>query len=183
MMMARYRDFDRTFEHKGRQFGMTIEFDAGLQEPWKEHDGHGIVSEWTSRAKRAGERVLVQDRSSYRYYNFAETMKLARKDSWGVSDPKEGETKRQQLVRAVEKDFEHLRAWCNDGWHWCGVIVELLDSDGERTGETESLWGMENSDTKYLEMEAHELADAIIYRVDKDFVEASELERPDLYSA
>jgi len=174
--------FDQTFEHKGRQFGMTIEFDDGLSEPWKEHDGHGIVSEWTHRAKTPGERVLVQDRNSYRYYDFAETMKLARKDGWGPRDNIEGESNGQRLVRAVEQDFEHLRAWCNGEWHWCGIIVALLDSDGEGTGETESLWGMEDSDTNYLNMEARELADTILDRTDAAFVEASESERPDLYA-
>ena len=50
-----------TFEHRGRTFTMAIEHDAGLGEPWKEHDGHGIVSEWTTRSPEEGEREAERE--------------------------------------------------------------------------------------------------------------------------
>lgn len=40
-----------TFERAGHRFRFEVERDDGMREPWKEHDGHGIVSEWTTRKK------------------------------------------------------------------------------------------------------------------------------------
>lgn len=161
-----------TFEHKGRTFRVTFPHDDSMQEPWKEHDGHGIVSDWTTRDKGPGERVLVADQHHRRYYDFAETLKLARKDGWGVKDGKrEGETDRAYTARAVEEDFEFLRAWCADEWTWIGVVVTLLE-DGEPTTEVESLWGIESNAGEYLETVARELADEIMARVEVETPQA-----------
>ena len=73
-----WTDFE-TITVQGRDFAVMVEpDDDGMRAPWEEHDGHGIVSEWTSRDKRAGERVLSRDRSSYLYYDVAATMRKAR---------------------------------------------------------------------------------------------------------
>ena len=42
-----------TITVQGRDFAVMVEPDDGMRAPWEEHDGHGIVSEWTSRDKRA----------------------------------------------------------------------------------------------------------------------------------
>ena len=173
--------YDMVFEHKGHTFGLRTEFDESMGAPWKEHGSHGVVSEWTTRGKAPGERVLNKDHGSYRYYDFQETMKIAKRDGWGPRERIEGETEGQALARAVEQDFEFLRSWCNDEWHWCGVIVELLDSDDEPTGETGALWGIEDNESKYIEEVGHELADEICYRVDNAYAARAEAERPDMY--
>jgi hypothetical protein len=41
-------------------------------------------------------------------------------------------------------DFERLRRWCADDWHYCGIVVTLLDTDGEPDSVDASLWGIES---------------------------------------
>lgn len=155
------RLYDREeFTHRGIRFLFRTERDDDMAEPWKEHDGHGIVSEWTSRAKRPGERILIEDRGSYRYYDVQASTKLALRDGWDAEPYHAAhptETKREQAVRAVAADFQHLRGWCHDDWYWCGVIVRRLD-----TGAEESMWGIESTDAAYHATVAHDLAEELI---------------------
>lgn len=71
------------FEYSGHKFRVTAYHDDCMGAPWEEHDGHGIISDWTTRDKAPGELVLASDRGSNRYYDFAETVKIARRDGWG----------------------------------------------------------------------------------------------------
>lgn len=57
------------------------------------------------------------------------------------------------------RDYEYIRQWCNDEWHYVCVIVELLDDGGNETGIYEYLFGVE--DTAWQEV-ANELASEII---------------------
>jgi hypothetical protein len=159
-----------TFEHKGHTYKVEYAIDQDHGEPWKNADGHGIVSEWTGRNKGAGEWILVADNGRKRYYDFAETLKIARKDGWGVEGGKlPGESNREYAVRAVTADYEFLRAWCNDDWRYVGVIVTevLEDEDGDAIegGESESLWGVETYKDYHMEV-AMELADEIHARLE-----------------
>lgn len=182
---------DKTFESRGYTFKLETSRDDHNSEPWKECDGHGIVSDWTSRDKAPGERILVKDRygQSKRYYDVAETMKVAIKDGWGIvhctvcgeasgglgtsmyaSVHKYGprdhdfkpERKRQSAARAVDADFEYLRAWCADEWEYLVVGVTLLDDDGEETDHVEYLGGVESIKDEYVMEVARELAEEII---------------------
>lgn len=63
---------------------VSIEHDDGMGAPWKEHDGHGEVSEWTRRDKRPGEWVLCTDRGSSRFYDAQESQRIAIRDRWGM---------------------------------------------------------------------------------------------------
>src|SRR5690348_8411347 len=155
-------EMNQTIEVQGRQFSVAIEYDDSMGEPWKEHDGHGVVSEWTTRDKRPGERVINQDGRSYRYYDFAATIKRALEEGWDA--PPYGGRKRERAARAAEADFERMRGWCNDQWHWCGVVVTLLDDEGDETKEAASLWGIESDAGDYLNQVARELADEILAR-------------------
>lgn len=110
--------------------------------PWENCDGHGSVSGWTTRDKRAGERVLCSDGSSKRFYDYAEAIKEAKRDGWDAPPYKTG-TKGEQAARAVEHDFAFLQGWATDKWEYLGVIVTLFDADGEELGE-ESCWGIES---------------------------------------
>jgi len=136
--------------------GYTVEIiaDEDSCEPWKEHEGHGIVSEWTTRAKAPGERILSQHRWSYLYYNVQESIAIAKRDEWDAKPYGEG-TKGQRAARAVEADFQRLREWCADLWYWVGVVV--TDEDGNST----SLWGIESDSGEYLEQVAKELKDEL----------------------
>jgi hypothetical protein len=124
------------FKYEDRLFGFEVIRDEGMGEPWKEHDGHGIVGEWTRRGKAAGERVLVRDRESYRYYDVAGTMGRAKKEGWGIGDAEEGEmekrlgrkpTKGEILVGAVEMDYEHLRDWCEDRYRSSPLLQHSIE--------------------------------------------------------
>lgn len=71
------------FTHNGRDYVATIEHDESHGAPWEEHDGHGDVSEWTTRDKLPGEIVLTTERHGKRFYDFAGACKIARRDGWG----------------------------------------------------------------------------------------------------
>lgn len=132
--------------------------------PWDREDGHGPVSKWLRRDKAPGERVLHEDRGSKRFYDFAEATRIAKRDGWGVSDPKPGETKAAQRARAVQADFERLRAWCRDEWHYMGVIVTpFCPHCGERMdSKAASLWGIESdSGDAYLAEVIADLVDQV----------------------
>src|SRR5690606_5719725 len=66
----------------GLTFSVSLEYDYVHRAPWEECDGHGPVSDWTSRDKLPGERVLRHDRGSYRYYDVAEATRIAKRDGW-----------------------------------------------------------------------------------------------------
>ena len=172
------------FERGGRTFTFRTEFDDSHGAPWEEDDGHGVVSEWTTRDKAPGERVLHADRSSKRYYDIAATMQIARKDGWGLCDADKAKlaaklgrapTRGDIVAEAVDRDYEHMRRWCADLWQWIGVIVEHAE-----TGESESLWGIESESGDYLETVAHELADDINTRLDSTLAATIADSRPDL---
>jgi hypothetical protein len=138
-------EFDRSLhEQHGRRYRVAFHYDQDHPAPWKDDDGRGIVSEWTTRKKEPGERILHDDHGSYRYFDFAGTVEKAKRESWGVKGGRlDGETAGQYAVRAVEAEYEYLRAWCRDDWHYAGVVVTLLDDENEPTEYTESLWGVE----------------------------------------
>ena len=172
--------YDRdTFEHRGYTFRVRFERDEFMGEPWKEHDGHGPVSDWTRRAKRPGERILIEDRESRRYYDVAAATKLARKDGWGCQHSRwEGETfvtghatKGEAIACAVESDFAYLHGWCTDQWEWTSVSVEQLE-DGRPTGEGDSLSGIDGDHNNYLTTVAYELAEQIVNRLEVEHPDA-----------
>lgn len=153
-------------------FKVEFTTDTDMGEPWKNSDGHGVISDWTTRPKRAGELLLNQDRNSKRYYDFAETCRIALRDGWDAHPYNDGrETKRQQAAKAARANYEFLRAWCNDEWRYVGVIVTLLDDNGEPTEVSESLWGVETWND-YHEEQARLLADELArgFGVSWDFV-------------
>lgn len=153
------------FQHKGRNFRLEIEQDPYYGEPWKESDVHGPVSEWTYRDKLPGEWVLCEDRQSKRYYDFAEAMRIAKKDGWDA-EPYGGGSKGEKAYRAVKADFEYLRGWCNDQWVYAVLNVALLDEDGEQVG-TSLLGGIEwyYRVSDYIMDTAKELADELLAEV------------------
>jgi len=176
-MTKRTRLFDGdTFEHEGHTFRFECKHDEDMREPWKEHDGHGIISDWTRREKRAGERVLIRDGygGSCRYYDFAATIQQATKDGWGIGEDAEKAletrlarkpTKKEITAESVEQDYNRMRAWCLDEWHWCGVVITMLqDINGGKVRDIDvSVWGIDGDDQyEYLTETAYELAEECI---------------------
>ena len=151
------------------------------------------LSDWTARDKHAGEVVLSTDFSLKRYYDIEASMKIARRDGWGLREedrarllaglrrttfavrcedgrfrlqeqcgPWKPLTRGEITAEAVRLDLEHLRRWCSDQWQWVGVVVELLDDEGEPVGAvSDSLWGIESEADDYLREVAQDIADGL----------------------
>lgn len=164
------------FERNGRSFRVNIERDNDSGTPWDREDGHGPVSEWMSRDKRPGERVLCEDHGLRRFYfyDFAEAVRIAHRDGWGISEKRIAEitkmqglapTARQIAALAAHEDYERLRRWCADLWEYVGVIVTEVtgadDPDSVETDYAHALWGIESDCEEYIAEVAHELADEI----------------------
>lgn len=160
----------------GRTLVFSVEFeqDPDSGAPW-DNDGHGPVTGWETRDKLPGELVLNSDRGSKRFYDFAEACRIARRDGWDAAPFNDGsETKRQQAAKAARADFEYLRQWCDNQWEYVGVIVTLLDDDGEKTDVSDSLWGVETYGDNH-HAEARTIADELAHGMGTrwDFVEES----------
>lgn len=97
------------FEHGGVAYVATIESDDTHGAPWKKEDGHGDVSEWTTRDKLPGELVLSEDRRSKRFYDFAGACKIARRDGWGFLP---GRIVTDRFAHSGKRKF---RAWIVNG--------------------------------------------------------------------
>lgn len=151
-------------------FSVDVEPDYDSGAPWENSDGNGPVSGWETRNKRPGELLLYKDGAFSRYYDFAEACRIALRDGWGIDPDRlakwteragRAPTKRQIAASAARADYEYLRAWCSDDWHYVGVIVTLLNPDGTESDIQSSLWGIENSDSDYIRETARQLADEI----------------------
>jgi hypothetical protein len=172
--MARRYSYDERVTVRGYHFGIRYEPDPDPR-PWDD-DGHGPVSDWRPlESKRPGERVIVQDGRSARFYDVAAAQALALREGWNAP-PYEvpGETARQRAARAVDRDFQLMRGWCRDDWQYTGVIVTWIDSDGApRAPDTsESLWGVDNVDPAYPSEVASELIAECIARIEVETPDA-----------
>ncbi len=156
-----------TFEHNGREFQVEFLPDDDSTPPQDRADGHGTVSEWTTRGKAPCERVIAEDSAGYcgstrsrRFYDVQEAMKIARRDGWDAEPY--GGTAGQKAARAVAADFDFIRGWYADEWHYVGVVVTAkCPACGGFCGPSESLWGIESIADEYLVETALELADEI----------------------
>lgn len=141
-----------TIEHGGKKYRVdfAIDYDAG--EPWENGDCHGVVSGWTTRSKRPCERILNTDRGSSRFYDVQASIQKA-VSVWGVASGK-------KAAEQVDKDYHYLRAWCNDEWHYCGIVVTVLGDDCADTDISASLWGIESdADNYHADVVAELIAD------------------------
>ena len=158
---------------------VSLFYNEYVDKPWKLYDGHGIVSEWTSRDKRAGELILYKNRGQYLYYDLQETMKMARQEGWGISrEDSAGKTEGQIAYEAVMRDFKYLRDWCNQEWWFCGVAATVIEdwmgndvSDMDISG---SLWGIEDGYGEYgrnAESYIKEVADDLAREAEYNYLE------------
>ena len=161
----------------GLTFSVTTECDYDAEAPWDREDGHGPVRKLRTDSKRPGERILHSERHYGHAYDFAEAMRIAKRDGWGLVPEAMGDltaklgrepTAGEVAAAAVELDFQRLRDWCNDRWGYVGVVVTLQDTDGDDTHECESLWGIESDAHAYLEEIAQELAETLAERIGGD---------------
>lgn len=160
-------------EKNGMRFRIHIEDDSDHGAPWEECGGHGVVSDWTTRAKKPGELVLCAGRREKRFYDVAASMVIAKRDGWGMSPSLKEEWERKSgqpltagmiAAAAVDADFEHLLRWFNDDWRYVGVCVEQIDEDDQPLTNkyAHACWGMESDDDEGLKQMANEYIDQII---------------------
>jgi hypothetical protein len=138
---------------------VQFRYDTDHGAPWEDDDGRGIVSEWTTRDKLPGERVLCTDSHGRdkRFYDWAGTIAKAKADGWDAPPYKTG-TKGETAARAVAADFEYLRSWCADEWCFVGVLVSLRYNGAEV--DSDACWGYETYDN-YHETAARETAEGM----------------------
>jgi hypothetical protein len=166
-----------TFVRQGLRFKVRIKPDDYAEAPWECEDGHGPVRTVYSYhglpAKRAGERILHSSRGMYWLYDWQAAIRTAIKDGWSVSEEARNrirrelkmtgnDTVRSAAAMAVYEDEQRLRRWLTDDWCYVGVIIVLLDADGEETDKLESVWGIESDADAYITEIAYDLADGII---------------------
>ena len=123
----------------GREYRLDISQDD-IGAPWDNCDGHGIVSDWTARSKAPGEMVLSEDHGLKRFYDFAESCKIALRDGWNMAKT------RKDAAKAALQDFENLKAFCDDVWTYSVVTLTEIrtDNDGfEYDGFCDSMCGVE----------------------------------------
>lgn len=154
-----FTDIDTPIEIDGFTLTARILADSNYGAPWEEHDGHGPVSGMELRDKRPGELVLHDNgHGRKRYYDYQEACRIARRELWDAAPYNTGqETKRQQAAKAARANYERLRQWCDDQWHWCGVLV-VASKNGIDLGRA-SLWGIESDAGDYLLEVANELVE------------------------
>lgn len=159
-MRTTHNDGD-TFTRDGLTFRVKFRDDNDGGAPWEEHDGHGPVTDWVTRSKKPGELILSADGCARRYYDFAAAVELAKADGWGSAIEVPGETVNEKAARAALQDFKYLQGWALDGWRYLGVIVALLDDDGEEVTDA-SLWRVESGNADYLAQVVEDLTGDII---------------------
>ena len=150
-----------TCKMEGFTFTARMEGDMDADHPWEQDDGHGPVSEWTRRDKTPGEVILHSDGSARRYYDMQEAVKIALRDGWGL-DPnvpllKTGATKGQIAAEAARRDYEHLKAYCEGRWHYCGVVISVSRNGITLDNNAYALWGLETDNADYLNEAANDL--------------------------
>ena len=154
-----------TINHRGRLIRVERCYDTISGPPWQERDGHGIVSGWVTRDKRPGELILSNDGKAHRYYDWEGTMARARKEGWGCGIDdfmrltcklRRCPTRKQVIEDAVRRDFNYLHGWCNDEWHWMGILVE-----DEETGVTCSMYSICSTDEAYIKEVTDDLCEEI----------------------
>lgn len=129
-MIEEYRSVMR--EH-GAAYRISYYYDVVTEAPWELMDTLGAVTDWTTRAKAPGELILNSDRGSRLFYDFQEAVKYARQWTTG-----------EEAAEIARREYEHLKAWCDDQWYYIVIKVTKLDLDDQPTAFVASAWGIES---------------------------------------
>ena len=166
-------DIPETIEINGRTFTIELEPDDAIGPPWKEYDGCGIVSDWRHHNYMGfiptdpGERVLWRDSHGRDalVYDWAGTIAKAKADGWGLCDDEQRKladklgrepTAGEIRERAVQHDFDRMRAYCAGDWYY--VVLTVTEPI---SGAFECLGGIESDCEDYITEIAAELANEI----------------------
>jgi hypothetical protein len=176
----------------GKDYRVEWEYDEHNGAPEVESDGYGVVADmdydpaeylddydYEVNGEPDMEEVIrhqmmrplqryVRYMHARKYYDVWETMKRAKKDGWRdlkfeLENP--DATEEQKLMGAVDADYDYLRGWYEDDWHWCCITVIALDKEGDDTGHEESLCGICSDDKEHHEEVIRDLTQQIEYHV------------------
>lgn len=149
-MSDEIHSMDYTEPKSGLKYRARFYADYDMRSPHEEHDGHGVIE----HLSRSVEGILEDDelsddlrmrlplfrelyyvRGCYTYYDvIASINKLV--TVWGCSP--------EDAPAQVERDFEYLRGWYRNEWHWMWISLTKLDEDGEETDDCTSCGGFES---------------------------------------
>ena len=163
------------YTHKGFTFTVTLTHDDGMGPPWKEHEGHGPVTDWLTRDKYPGEMVLSEDRGSKRFYDFQAAVKIAKKEGWDTAPYNTG-TRGERAARAAMADFKYLKDWCDDKWWWCYVEVALTDNEGAVLADgalCETLGGVSSDEDITQNDYLPDMCDTVLDRVTSIYIDGN----------
>ena len=148
----------KTMKYKGYLFTIEVDYDEFEEPPWSRYDGHGPVSDWTTRNKKPSEVVLWTVGGSNLYYDFSRAMKKAKEERWDAAPYGQG-TKGERAERAVRAYIKYLRDYIDNVWVYVTLSVTLKGS-----GYTTSLGGVEYdySENGHWMTEVHLMADELI---------------------
>ena len=69
-------------------------------------------------------------------------------------------------ARTVEADFQALRAWCQNEWYYCVIVLSVYKAGVKIVAHAASLWGIDLNhpagDNGYLTEVANELLDEAV---------------------
>lgn len=175
-------DLHHEFEQEGFHFKVYLPYDDSGGAPWEDDCIYdGVVSDWKRDThygryprKASHERILCRDSYSYRTFDVRQFIKVA--VSHGCTP--------QQAHEQAESCFQRLRRWCDDQWHYIGVVVECysIDEDGdpdELLGE-DSIWGVGDDDMKYVEELINEMTSGLLYQQRTERIEAHDAASRDI---
>jgi len=164
---------NQTITVDGLSFLVRVRGDDSCEMPWDREDGHGPVRRARANHtgypdKRAGEKVLAYDfgRAGW-VYDHAEAVKIALRDGWGIAQESRDRIEKvlgrpmtagEVADRAVLADFKRLADFLADRWGYVGVVVCLLDVDGNPTQHGDSVWGIESDWEEGIADYAHDIA-------------------------
>lgn len=152
----------QTYQRYGFDFQVEISFDDTCEPPWMHNDGHGEVREMHDQ-KRPGERPFKHgwhNKRSSLMYDWQGAIKLAHKDGWNITNERAEKLGIKKLkhrrAQAVEDDFEYLRRWANDVWHWVIIQVTCVQTD-----VMECIGGVESDADDHIAELVNELIDQV----------------------
>jgi hypothetical protein len=146
-----------------RDHGSKRFYDAQEANKIAKRDGWGLNDKALQELRERINRVKKQVPGTQPGYHRV-IWELLPEDQW--REPTRGEIR----AEAVRRDYEFLRGWCTDQWHYVGVCVMCLgkeeDEPNERVhldySESKDLWGVEDSEDDYIEEVAHEHIDEFL---------------------
>jgi len=146
--------------HGSQKYTAKLYYDTDSGMPWDDCDCHGPVRRsnyphGSSGDKRPGERPLNSpDRHEYQfYYDWQAACKKAREEGWNA-EPYDAPN---QVARAVEADYQFLRAFLRQDWYYVGIVIE--DAHGRML---DSVWGVESYKDYHLTMAQEMLQDVAL---------------------